>query len=78
MLSTWIVAIESTILACAVSSIVDVLGSFSLFPWLFSIYLLAHAVSVPIYAKLRDIVERKPIVLIGSGLNDRAMRSSSA
>jgi EmrB/QacA subfamily drug resistance transporter len=68
MLTTGLVAIDSTILATAVSSIVDDLGSFSLFPWLFSIYLLAQAVSVPIYAKLSDMVGRKPIVLIGIGL----------
>ena len=50
MLTTGLVAIDSTILATAVSSIVDDLGSFSLFPWLFPNYLLAQAVSVPIYA----------------------------
>jgi MFS family permease len=68
MLTTGLVAIDSTILATAVSSIVKDLGSFNLFPWLFSIYLLAQAVSVPICAKLSDMVGRKPIVLIGIGL----------
>ena len=38
------------------------------FPWLFSIYLLAQAVSVPVYAKLSDTVGRKPIILIGISL----------
>jgi EmrB/QacA subfamily drug resistance transporter len=68
MLTTGLVAIDATILATAVSSIVEDLGGFTLFPWLFSIYLLAQAVSVPIYAKLSDIVGRKPIILIGIGL----------
>ncbi|TAJ46817.1 MAG: MFS transporter [Herbiconiux sp.] len=68
MLSTGLVAIDSTILATAVPSIVDDLGGFAQFPWLFSIYLLAQAVAVPLYAKLSDMVGRKPIILIGIGL----------
>ncbi len=67
MLSTALVAIESTILATAVPSIVADLGGFSQFPWLFSIFLLAQAVSVPVYAKLADTVGRKPIMLVGIG-----------
>jgi EmrB/QacA subfamily drug resistance transporter len=68
MLTTGLVAIDSTILATAVPSIVQDLGGFAQFPWLFSVYLLAQAASVPVYAKLSDMVGRKPIVLIGIGL----------
>ncbi|WP_150306517.1 MDR family MFS transporter [Planctomonas psychrotolerans] len=68
MLTTGLVAIDATILATAVPSIVSDLGGFSQFPWLFSVYLLAQAVSVPVYAKLSDIVGRKPILLIGIAL----------
>lgn len=68
MLTTGLVAIDSTILATAVPSIVSDLGGFAQFPWLFSVYLLAQAVSVPVYAKLSDTLGRKPIVLIGIGL----------
>ena len=65
MLSVGLIAIDATILATAVPSIVEDLGGFSQFPWLFSIFLLAQAVSVPIYAKFSDQVGRKPIMLIG-------------
>ncbi|CAN5176897.1 MDR family MFS transporter [soil metagenome] len=68
MLTTGLVAIDSTILATSVPSIVADIGGFSQFPWLFSIYLLAQAVSVPVYAKLSDMVGRKPIILTGIGL----------
>ncbi len=68
MLSTGLVAIDSTIVATAVPSIVDEIGGFSSFPWLFSAYLLAQAVSVPVYAKLSDVVGRKPVLLSGIGL----------
>jgi EmrB/QacA subfamily drug resistance transporter len=67
MLSVALVALDSTILATAVPSIVDDLGGFAQFPWLFSIFLLAQAVSVPIFAKLSDQFGRKPIMLIGVG-----------
>jgi EmrB/QacA subfamily drug resistance transporter len=67
MLSVALVALDSTILATAVPSIVDDLGGFAQFPWLFSIFLLAQAVSIPIFAKLSDLVGRKPIMLIGVG-----------
>ena len=59
---------DATILATAVPSVVRDLGGFAQFPWLFSVYLLAQAVSVPIYAKLADIVGRKPLMLFGIGL----------
>ena len=68
MVASGLIAIDSTILATAVPSIVDDIGGFSQFPWLFSIYLLAQAVSVPVYGKLADMVGRKPIMLVGIAL----------
>ncbi|GAA4036615.1 MDR family MFS transporter [Arthrobacter methylotrophus] len=68
MLSSGLVAIDATIVATAVPSIVHDIGGFSSFPWLFSAYLLAQAVSVPVYAKLSDMAGRKPIILTGIGL----------
>ncbi|WP_370566189.1 MFS transporter [Cryobacterium sp. BB736] len=63
-----LVAVDSTVLATAIPTIVDELGDFSLFPWLFSIYLLTQAVTVPVYSKLSDMVGRKPIILLGIGI----------
>jgi EmrB/QacA subfamily drug resistance transporter len=68
MLTTGLVAIDSTIIATAVPSIVADIGGFAEFPWLFSIYLLAQAVSVPVYGKLSDLFGRKPVILFGIGL----------
>ena len=65
MLATALVAIDSTILATAVPSVVRDLGGFSQFPWLFSIYLLAQAVTVPLYGKFADLVGRKPMMMLG-------------
>jgi EmrB/QacA subfamily drug resistance transporter len=68
MLTTGLVAIDSTIIATAVPSIVDSVGGFAQFPWLFSIYLLAQAVTVPVYGKLADVFGRKPVMMAGIGL----------
>jgi EmrB/QacA subfamily drug resistance transporter len=68
MLSTGLVAIDATIIATAVPSIVESLGGFAEFPWLFSVYLLAQAVTVPVYGKLADVFGRKPVMLFGIGL----------
>lgn len=65
MLSTALVALDSTIVATAVPSIVHDLGGFSSFPWLFSIYLLGQAATVPVYGKLADIFGRKPLMYYG-------------
>jgi MFS family permease len=68
MVTTGLVAIDSTILATAVPTIVGEFGGFASVPWLFSVYLLTQAVTVPIYSKLADTIGRKPVVLVGIGL----------
>ncbi|MGB4137617.1 MAG: MFS transporter [Microbacterium sp.] len=68
MLATGLIAIDATILATAVPTIVRDLGGYEQFPWLFSVYLLAQAVSVPIYSRFADTIGRKPIILLGIGL----------
>jgi EmrB/QacA subfamily drug resistance transporter len=65
MLAIGLAAIDSTIVATAVPQIVADLGGFSLFPWIFSIYLLTQAVTVPIYGRLSDVFGRKPVLLVG-------------
>jgi EmrB/QacA subfamily drug resistance transporter len=65
MLTVGLAAIDSTIVATAVPQIVADLGGFSLFPWIFSIYLLTQAVTVPIYGRLSDVFGRKPVLLVG-------------
>ncbi|MEV6323717.1 MDR family MFS transporter [Nocardia sp. NPDC051787] len=65
MLATGLVALDSTVIATAVLTITGSLGGFAQFPWLFSVYLLAQAVTVPIYGKLADTVGRKPVILFG-------------
>ena len=68
MVATSLVALDATILATAVPSIVRDLGGFTQFPWLFSIYLLTQAVTVPLYGKLADVVGRRPVLFFGIGV----------
>ncbi len=65
IIGMFMAAIEATIVATAMPSIVADLGGFKLFTWVFSIFLLMQAVSVPIYGKLADLFGRKPIYIIG-------------
>ena len=68
MLGNALVALDTTIIATAVTAIVEDLGGFDQFPWLFSAYLLSHAVTTPIFGKLSDTVGRKPVMLLGIGV----------
>src|SRR5688500_8067981 len=68
MLSVGLVAIDATVLATAVPAVVEDLGGFTQFPWLFSVYLLTQAVTVPLYSKLADQYGRKPMMLTGLGI----------
>jgi EmrB/QacA subfamily drug resistance transporter len=68
MVSTGLVALDSTIIATAVPTVVRDLGGFSQYPWLFSIYLLAQAVTVPLYGKSADVVGRRPVMFLGIGV----------
>jgi EmrB/QacA subfamily drug resistance transporter len=65
MLSTGLVAIDATILAAAVPAVVGDIGGLTQFPWLFSIYVLTQAISIPVYSKLADISGRKRALLVG-------------
>ena len=65
MMTMALAAMDGTIVATAIPQIVGDLGGFSLFSWLFSIYLLIQTVTIPIYGKLADIYGRKPILIFG-------------
>ena len=65
MLTTALIALDSTVVATAVPSVVRDVGGFSQFPWLFSAFLLTQAVTIPIYGKLADVVGRKPMITFG-------------
>ncbi|MFC7403773.1 MDR family MFS transporter [Georgenia alba] len=65
MLCTSLVALDATILATASTTIAHELDAFEQVPWLFSVYTLAQAVTVPVYGRLADVLGRKRMMLAG-------------
>ncbi|OIJ62992.1 MFS transporter [Streptomyces mangrovisoli] len=66
MLAMALSALDSTVVSTAVPQIVGDLGGFSTFSWLFSGYLLAVTVTLPVYGKLSDTFGRKPVLVAGA------------
>src|SRR5262245_19304378 len=68
LLSLFLAALEATVVSTAMPTVVGDLGGIHHYPWVFTAYLLASTVTVPIYGKLADLVGRKPILLLGIAL----------
>jgi EmrB/QacA subfamily drug resistance transporter len=66
MMAIFMAAVEATIVATAMPTIVSDLGGFALFSWVFAAYLLAQAVSTPVYGRLADLYGRKRMFFIGA------------
>jgi len=65
VLATFMAAIEGTIVATAMPSIVGQLGGFAYYSWVFSAFLLAQSATTVIYGKLADLLGRKPVLIAG-------------
>ncbi|MER7910131.1 MFS transporter [Streptomyces sp. NPDC096068] len=65
MLGMGLAALDGTIVSTAVPQIVGDLGGLAVFSWLFSGYLLAVTVTLPVYGKLSDTFGRKPVLIAG-------------
>lgn len=51
-------AMDITIISTAIPQIVSDIGGFQKFTWVFSIYLLAQTITIPIYGKFSDLFGR--------------------
>ena len=65
LLGLFLGALDQTIVAVALPTIVTDLGGQSLLTWTITIYLLASTITVPFYGKLSDLYGRKPLLMIG-------------
>jgi EmrB/QacA subfamily drug resistance transporter len=65
LLGLFLGALDQTIVAVALPTIVTDLGGQALLTWTITIYLLASTITVPFYGKLSDLYGRKPLLLIG-------------
>ncbi|MBI2765506.1 MAG: MFS transporter [Chloroflexi bacterium] len=65
MLTMFIGALDQTIVATATPKIVADLGGFNLLSWVFTSYMLASTVSIPLVGKLSDMFGRKLFLIAG-------------
>ncbi|MBP9757605.1 MAG: MFS transporter [Candidatus Pacebacteria bacterium] len=65
MLGMLLAALDQTIVATAMPRIVEEFNALSHLSWVFTAYMLASAITVPIYGKLSDIFGRRGLYLIG-------------
>ena len=65
MLVQFTSVLTSTIVSTAAPTIVDELHGLDLYAWLFSSYLLASSVTVPVVGKLSDLFGRRPFYIAG-------------
>lgn len=65
MIAMFISALDQSIVATATPHILADLGGFKLISWVFTIYLLASTVTVPLVGKLSDMFGRKPFLIAG-------------
>lgn len=68
LISTFMAAVEVTVISTAMPTIVAKLGGFHLFSWVFGVYLLTQAVMTPLYGRLADSFGRKSVYLAGTAL----------
>ncbi len=61
-------ALEMTVVAAAMPTIVSHLGGLSLYSWVFSALMLASTITLPLWGKLSDLYGRKTFYLLGLGL----------
>ena len=74
MVTLLLAALDQTIVATALPQIVGDLGGLTQYSWVFTAYMLATTVTVPLYGRLGDVYGRRPlfyrdpIFLVGSAL----------
>ncbi len=68
LITMFFASLDQTVVATAMPVIIGDLQGFNLYAWVFTAYLIASAVTVPIYGKLSDVYGRKPFYVFGLGL----------
>lgn len=66
MVATFLASIEGTVVSTAMPAIIGDLHGISLMNWVFSVYFLLSATTVPVFGKLSDLFGRKKIFIIGT------------
>jgi len=64
LLALFLGALDSLVMSAAMPTIVSDLGGLHLYSWVYSAYLLARAVSLPLFGKLADIVRSRTLYIV--------------
>src|SRR5256886_6285766 len=65
MLSIFLAAMESTVVATAMPTVVASLGGIPIYSWVFSGFLLTQTVTMPLWGRVSGLYCRRPVLLIG-------------
>ncbi|MCL6547449.1 MAG: MFS transporter [Alicyclobacillus sp.] len=65
LLTMFFSSMDQTVVSTAMPTILSDLHGFDLYAWVFTSYMMASSVTVPIYGKLSDVFGRKPFYLFG-------------
>lgn len=68
VLSMFMSAMEATVVATAMPTVVADLHGIELYGWVTAIYMLASTVTIPLWGKLADLRGRRPVMLAGMAL----------
>jgi EmrB/QacA subfamily drug resistance transporter len=63
MVALFLAALDQTIVSTALPRVVSDLGGLSQYSWVFTAYMLASTVTVPLYGKIGDVYGRKQLML---------------
>ena len=65
LLTMFFSSLDQTVVSTAIPTIVSELHGFDIYAWLVTAYMMASAVTVPLYGKLSDMYGRKPFFIFG-------------
>jgi EmrB/QacA subfamily drug resistance transporter len=66
--SVFLAAMESTVVATAMPTVIASLGGIEIYSWTFSAFLLASTVTMPLWGRLADQLGRRGVYLVGLGI----------
>jgi EmrB/QacA subfamily drug resistance transporter len=66
--SVFLAAMESTVVATAMPTVIASLGGIEIYSWTFSAFLLASTVTMPLWGRLADQLGRRGVYLAGLGI----------
>jgi len=68
LMALFLGAMDALVMSAAMPTIVADLGGLHLFSWVYSVYFLSRAVSLPVFGKLADLFKTKTLFIVSIGI----------